>query len=55
MAVDVTVETATADPPKVAVAPLWKSVPAMVIAVPPEVGPLLGLTEATLGAGVGPA
>ena len=36
-------------PPKVTVAPVAKFVPVMVTAVPPPVGPLLGLTLLTVG------
>src|SRR5262249_33719505 len=38
-------------PPKVADAPLMKFVPAIVTAVPPAIGPLLGVTLVTPGAG----
>src|SRR6266849_6854310 len=38
-------------PPNVAVAPVTKFVPVMVIAVPPAAAPLLGLTLPTVGAG----
>jgi hypothetical protein len=37
-------------PPNVTVAPLAKFVPLIVIAVPPPVVPLLGLTPVTVGA-----
>src|SRR6266852_638029 len=40
-----------AAPPNVTVAPVAKFVPVMVTAVPPAVGPLLGLTLLTVGAG----
>jgi hypothetical protein len=36
--------------PNVTVAPVAKFVPVMVTAVPPEVGPLFGLTLLTVGA-----
>ena len=38
-------------PPNVTVAPLAKFVPVIVTAVPPDVGPLLGLTPLTVGTG----
>ena len=46
-----TVTPVAADPPKVTVAPLAKSVPVMVTTVPPAVGPLVGSTEVTVGTG----
>jgi hypothetical protein len=46
------VATASGDPPKDTVAPLWKSVPVTVTAVPPGARPVLGVTEVTDGAGV---
>ena len=42
----------TAPPTVIAVAPV-KSVPVIVMAVPPAVEPVLGLTDATVGAGTG--
>ncbi len=45
------VTPAAAVPPKVTVAPLTKSVPVIVTAVPPAVGPLVGATEVTVGGG----
>src|SRR5437867_1292410 len=51
MLVALTVETASAEPPNETVAPLWKSLPAIVTDVPPAVTPLLGVTELTIGAG----
>ncbi len=39
-------------PPKVTVAPLTKFAPVMVTAVPPVSGPLLGVTEVTVGGGM---
>ncbi|HEY8824105.1 MAG TPA: hypothetical protein VIP07_04390 [Candidatus Limnocylindria bacterium] len=50
MLVALTVETVTAAPPREAVAPLWKPVPAIVTAVPPMLVPLVGVIEVTLGA-----
>ena len=38
-------------PPKVTVAPDWKSVPVMVTAVPPASGPPMGSTLVTAGGG----
>ena len=38
-------------PPKVTVAPVTKFVPVIVTEVPPVVGPEVGLTEETVGAG----
>src|SRR3989441_12057276 len=40
-------------PPTVTVAPAAKFVPVIAIAVPPAVGPELGLTPLTVGGGVG--
>lgn len=51
MLVPFTVSTVTAEPPSEAVAPVWNPVPPIVIDVPPAVGPLLGVIEATVGAG----
>src|ERR1700678_3308203 len=42
-------------PPNVAVAPLTKFVPLIVMAVPPAAGPLFGFTPVTVGAGHKPA
>ena len=39
-------------PPKVTVAPDWKLLPEMVTGVPPEVGPLFGVTLVTMGLSV---
>jgi hypothetical protein len=41
----------TAEPPKETVAPAWNALPAIVTAVPPAVGPLVGATLVTAGAG----
>jgi hypothetical protein len=41
----------SADPPNDAVAPAWKPEPLTVTEVPPEVRPLEGATEETVGAG----
>jgi hypothetical protein len=49
MLVPLTVETVSADPPNDAVAPVWKPVPVMETEVPPGAGPLLGVTELTVG------
>ena len=54
MAVAVTVETVSADPPNATVAPDWNPVPLTVTAVAPSVDPLAGVTELTVGAGAGP-
>ena len=51
MLVALTVETVSAEPPNETVAPLWKSLPAIVTDVPPTLAPLLGVTELTIGAG----
>ena len=48
-----TVTPVAAVPPKVTVAPATKSAPVMVTAVPPAVGPLVGLTPVTVGGGGG--
>jgi len=50
IAVGLIVATVSADPPKETVAPLWKPVPATVTDVPPHAGPLLGVTDVTVGA-----
>jgi hypothetical protein len=44
------VATVSEDPPNDTVAPAWKPVPAMVTDVPPPAGPLLGVTDVTVGA-----
>jgi hypothetical protein len=49
MLVPLTVETVSADPPNDTVAPVWNSLPEMVTDVPPTAGPLLGVTELTVG------
>ncbi|HEY8824107.1 MAG TPA: hypothetical protein VIP07_04400 [Candidatus Limnocylindria bacterium] len=51
MDVGAIVDTVSAEPPNETVAPLWKSVPVMVTAVPPAIAPLVGATEVTVGAG----
>src|SRR5206468_2511530 len=51
MVVALTVDTVSAEPPNETVAPPWKSGPVMVTDVPPTLAPLLGVTEATVGAG----
>ena len=51
MLVALIVETVSADPPNETVAPDWKPVPATVTDMPPALGPLLGVTELTVGAG----
>ena len=51
MVVLVTVTPVSATPPTVADAPAWKLVPLIVTVVPPVVGPLVGETELTVGAG----
>jgi hypothetical protein len=48
--VPLTVATVSADPPNETVAPVWKPLPATVTDVPPALGPLLGVTEVTVGA-----
>ena len=50
MDVALIVETLSADPPNETVAPVWNPVPAMLTDVPPALGPLLGVTDATVGA-----
>ena len=45
------VETVSAEPPNDTVAPVTKPVPVTVTAVPPDVDPLPGVTEVTVGAG----
>jgi len=44
------VATVTAAPPNETVAPLWNPVPAMLTEVPPALGPLVGVTDVTVGA-----
>src|SRR5437867_2673833 len=51
MLVALMVNTVSAEPPNETIAPLWKSLPAMVTDVPPAVTPLLGVAELTTGAG----
>ena len=51
IAVALIVDTVIAEPPNETVAPLWKSLPAIVTDVPPAVDPLFGVTELTVGAG----
>jgi len=51
MLVALMVDTVRAEPPNETVAPAWKSVPAIVTAVPPALAPLFGVTELTVGAG----
>jgi len=51
MLVALIVETVSAEPPNATVAPVWNPVPATVTEVPPAVGPLVGVTEVTVGAG----
>jgi len=53
MLVALTAETASADPPNDTVAPVTKSLPAIVTVVPPAVAPLLGATDVTVGGGAG--
>ena len=48
--VAVIVAIVSADPPKDTVAPLWNPAPATLTEVPPALAPLLGVTEATVGA-----
>jgi hypothetical protein len=50
MVVALIVETSRGDPPKDTLDPLWKPPPAIVTEVPPAAGPLLGVTEVTVGA-----
>ena len=40
-------------PPMLTVAPVRKLLPVIVMAVPPATGPLVGETDATVGAGFG--
>ena len=47
---ETTVNDAAATPPNVTAEASVKFVPAIVTLVPPAVGPLLGLTESTVGA-----
>lgn len=49
--VPLTVKEAAAVAPKLTELTLVKFVPAMVTLVPPVAGPLLGVTESTVGAG----
>jgi hypothetical protein len=51
MLVALIVETVSAEPPNDTVAPVTKPVPVTVTAVPPDVDPLPGVTEVTVGAG----
>ena len=51
MLVALTVRPVTTEPPTDAVAPGWNPVPAIVIEVPPAVGPLFGVIDVTVGAG----
>jgi len=51
MLVALMIETVSAEPPNDTVAPLWKSLPAIVTDVPPALAPLLGVTVLTVGAG----
>src|SRR6266571_6558983 len=51
IAVALMVDTVSAEPPNVTVAPAWKSVPAIVTEVPPALAPLFGVTEVTVGGG----
>jgi hypothetical protein len=55
MLVPVTPVTVRADPPNDTVAPAWNPVPVTLTDVPPDVDPLFGLTDVTVGAGAGPA
>ena len=50
IAVGLVVPTVNEAPPNATVAPVWKPVPAIVTDVPPAVGPLLGVTDAIVGA-----
>ena len=50
MLVALIVDTFTSDPPNDTLDPLWKPVPAIVIDVPPALGPLFGVTDVTVGA-----
>ena len=47
-----TVPPVTAVPPKLTVAPAKKFVPVIVTPVPPPAGPVLGVTDVTVGAGL---
>ena len=51
IAVELIVDTVSADPPNETVAPLWKPVPFTVTDVPPAIAPVAGVTELTAGAG----
>ena len=51
IAVALMVDTVSAEPPNVTVAPAWKSVPAIVTEVPPALAPLFGVTDVTVGGG----
>jgi hypothetical protein len=51
MLVELVDETLKAEPPSVTVAPFWKPVPVMVIAVPPAAAPVAGTTCVIVGAG----
>jgi hypothetical protein len=44
------VEMVSVDPPSETVAPVWKSAPVIVTAVPPRVEPVVGLIDVTVGA-----
>jgi hypothetical protein len=50
IAVGLVVATVNAAPPNATVAPVWKPLPAIVTDVPPAVGPLVGVIDATVGA-----
>jgi hypothetical protein len=50
IAVGLIVATVRAEPPNDTVAPAEKPAPFTVTAVPPAVGPLLGVTDVTVGA-----
>jgi hypothetical protein len=47
-----TVTAVAAVPPRPTVAPARKPVPVIISAVPPAVGPVLGVIDATVGAGL---
>jgi len=49
MLVALMVDTVSAEPPRETVAPVWNPVPAIVTEVPPALGPLVGVTELTVG------
>ena len=49
--VALTVETVRAEPPNETVAPAWNALPEIVTPVPPAVGPVVGATPVTAGAG----